>query len=86
MQLQNPLYIRASSYRVNVHYSIFRVRNGRGLIEARKLVDTRLRSLALREKGVIYCISYTKYKALARTLRCHYYYRNLKDNDTYFLA
>jgi hypothetical protein len=65
---------------------MLRVRNGQGLIEARKLVDAWLRSLALREKGVIYCTSYAKYKALAWTLKCHYYYRNLKDSDTYFLA
>jgi hypothetical protein len=55
-------------------------------MEAKKLVDTRLKSLVLKEKGVIYCTSYAKYKALARQLRCHYYYRNLKDGDTYFLA
>jgi hypothetical protein len=29
MQLQNPLYIRLSSHRVNIEYSIKRVRNGR---------------------------------------------------------
>jgi hypothetical protein len=65
---------------------MFRVRNGRGFIEARKLVDAWLRSLALGEKGMIYCTSYAKYKALAWTLRCYYYYGNLKDSDTYFFA
>ncbi len=65
MQLQNPLYIRASSHHVNVQYSVLRVRNGQGPMEARKLVDTRLGSLAAGEKGVIYYTSHAKYKALA---------------------
>jgi superfamily II DNA helicase RecQ len=55
-------------------------------MEARKLVDTWLRSLALGEKGVIYYTSYAKCKTLARTLRYHYYHKNPKDNDTHFLA
>ena len=55
-------------------------------MEARKLVDTRLGSLAPGEKGVIYCISHAKYKALARQLGCHYYYRNPKDSNIHFLA
>ncbi|KAH8750128.1 hypothetical protein F5882DRAFT_488067 [Hyaloscypha sp. PMI_1271] len=42
MQLQNPLYIRAPSHRVNAEYSVLRVRNGRGPMEAKKLVDARL--------------------------------------------
>ncbi|KAH8585992.1 hypothetical protein B0O99DRAFT_704810 [Bisporella sp. PMI_857] len=46
MQLQNPRYIRASSHRVNAYYSVLRVRNGRGPMEAKKLVDARLGNLA----------------------------------------
>ena len=45
-------------------------------MKAKKLVNARLRSLALREKGVIYYISYAKCKALARQLGCYYYHRN----------
>ncbi|KAH7463343.1 hypothetical protein FOMA001_g18143 [Fusarium oxysporum f. sp. matthiolae] len=51
MQLQAPLYIRASSHRLNVRYSVIRVRNGRGVMEVKKLVDTRLRRLSAGEKG-----------------------------------
>jgi hypothetical protein len=86
MQLQNPIYIRASSHRVNVQYSVLRVRNGRGPMEAKKLVDARLGSLASGEKGVIYCTSYAKCKVLARQLGCHYYHGNPKDSDAHFLA
>lgn len=86
MQLQNPLYIRASSHRVNVQYSVLRVRSGRGPMEAKKLVDARLGSLAPGEKGVIYCTSHAKCKVLARQLGCHYYHGNPKDSDAHFLA
>ena len=86
MQLQNPLYIHASSHRVNVQYSVLRVRNRRGLIEAKKLVDARLRSLVPGEKGVIYYTSHAKCKALARQLGYHYYHGNPKDSDAHFLA
>jgi superfamily II DNA helicase RecQ len=86
MQLQNPLYIRASSHCVNVSYSVLRVHNRRGLIEAKKLVNARLGSLAPGEKGVIYCTSHAKCKALARQLGCYYYHRNPKDSDAHFLA
>jgi superfamily II DNA helicase RecQ len=65
IQLQNPLYIRASSHRVNVKYLVLRVRNRQGLLEAKKLIDAWLGSLALGEKGVVYCNSYTKCKVLA---------------------
>ncbi|EXM14239.1 hypothetical protein FOTG_17350 [Fusarium oxysporum f. sp. vasinfectum 25433] len=36
MQLQNPLYIRASSHRLNVRYAVLRVRNGRGIMEVKR--------------------------------------------------
>lgn len=86
MQLQNPLYIRASSHRVNVKYSVLRVRNGRGPVEVKKLVDARLGSIAAGEKGVIYCTSHAKCKVLAKQLDCHYYHGNPKDSSAHFLA
>jgi superfamily II DNA helicase RecQ len=86
MQLQNPLYIRASSHRVNAQYSVLRVRNGRGPMEVKKLVEARLGDLAPGEKGVIYCTSHAKCKALARQLGCHYYHGNPRDGDAHFLA
>ena len=55
-------------------------------MEAKKLVDARLGSLAPGEKGVIYCTSHAKCKALARQLGCHYYHGNPKDSDAHFLA
>jgi hypothetical protein len=55
-------------------------------MEARKLVNARLGSLAPGEKGVIYYTSHAKCKALARQLGCHYYYGNPKDSDAHFLA
>jgi hypothetical protein len=55
-------------------------------MKAKKLVDARLKSLALGEKGVIYYTSHAKCKALARQLGYHYYYGNPKDNDAHFLA
>ena len=55
-------------------------------MEVKKLVDARLESLALRKKGVIYCTSHAKYKALARQLGYYYYHRNPEDSDAHFLA
>ncbi|KAH7199084.1 P-loop containing nucleoside triphosphate hydrolase protein, partial [Fusarium flagelliforme] len=86
MQLQAPLYVRASSHRLNVRYSVFRVRNGRGVIEVKKLVDGRLQHLSPGEKGVIYCTSHAKYKALARQLGCHYYHAQRDNTDAHFIA
>lgn len=37
MQLQNPLYIRASSHRLSVRYSVIRVKNGRRIAKVEKL-------------------------------------------------
>jgi superfamily II DNA helicase RecQ len=86
MQLQSPLYIRASSHRVNVTYSVLQVWNVRGPMEAKKLVEARLRNLAPGKKGVIYCTSHAKCKVLARQLGCHYYHGNPQDSDAHFLA
>ena len=86
MQLQNPLYIRASSHRVNVKYSVLRVRNGRGLMEVKKLVDARLGNLTVGGKGVVYCTSHAKCKVLARQLGCHYYHGDPQDSNMHFLA
>ena len=55
-------------------------------MEARKLVNARLGSLVPGEKGVIYCTSHAKYKALAWQLGCHYYHGNPKDSNVHFLA
>ncbi|KAH6972646.1 P-loop containing nucleoside triphosphate hydrolase protein [Ilyonectria destructans] len=43
-------------------------------------------SLAPGEKGVVYCTSHAKCKALARLLDCHYYHGNPEDSDAHFLA
>ena len=75
-----------SSYCINIQYSVFRIRNGRGPMEARKLVNVRLGSLVPGEKGVIYCTSHAKCKVLARQLGCHYYHGNPKDSNAHFLA
>jgi superfamily II DNA helicase RecQ len=86
MQLQNPLYIRASSHRVNVQYSVLRVRNGQGIMKVKKLVEARLGSLTPGEKGVVYCTSHAKCRALARQLGCHHYHGTPEDCDTHFVA
>ncbi|KAM0362018.1 hypothetical protein ACHAO7_011321 [Fusarium culmorum] len=86
MQLQAPLYVRASSHRLNVRYSVFRVRNGRGVMEVKKLVDGRLQHLSPGEKGVIYCTSHAKCKALALQLSCHYYHAQRDNTDAHFIA
>jgi hypothetical protein len=39
MQLQNPLYIQASSHRLNMRYAVFRVYNGRGVMEVKRQVE-----------------------------------------------
>ncbi|KAL2203436.1 hypothetical protein CC79DRAFT_1390855 [Sarocladium strictum] len=54
----NPLYIRALSHRLNVRYSIVRVKNGRGIAKVKKLVLSRWQDLVKGEKGVVYCASY----------------------------
>jgi hypothetical protein len=65
---------------------MLQVRNRRGPIEAKKLVNARLGSLALGEKRVIYYTSHAKCKALARQLGYYYYYKNPKDSDAHFLT
>ena len=86
MQLQNPLYICVSSHRVNVEYSVVRVKNRRGATEVQKLVDSRVAGLAPGEKGVIYCNSHLKCKVLAKRLGCHYYHGNPEDSKAHFIA
>lgn len=86
MLLQNPLYIRASSHRVNVEYTVVRVKNGRGATEVQKLVESRVAGLAPGEKGVIYCNSHMKCKLLAQRLVSHYYHGNLGDSNAHFFA
>ncbi|RFU71790.1 recq family helicase, partial [Trichoderma arundinaceum] len=87
MQLQHPLYIRASSHRTSAHYSVLRVRNGRGPMEVKKLVEARVGLLAPGEKGVVYCTSHAKCKALARLMDCHYYHGDPNEGgDAHFLA
>ena len=88
MQLPSPpLYIRASSHRTNARYSVVRVRNGRGPRAVRRLVDTGPgSSLGPGEKGIVYCLSHAKCKAMARLLGCHYYHGASGDADAHFLA
>lgn len=86
MQLQNPLYIRVSSHRVNIGYSVKQVRNGRGLMEVKRLVDAQSKLLQSGEKGIVYCTSHAKCKAMARHLSCHFYHGDSKDSDTHFHA
>ncbi|SPJ72407.1 uncharacterized protein FTOL_02135 [Fusarium torulosum] len=45
MQLQDPLYIRASSHRLNVYYAVLRVRNEWGVMEVKRRVEARLSHL-----------------------------------------
>ncbi|RGP59552.1 recq family [Fusarium longipes] len=86
MQLQNPLYIRASSHRLNVRYAVLRVRNGRGVMEVKRRVAARLPDLSAGEKGIIYCTSQAKCKALALQLGCHYYHALRDNSDSQFIA
>lgn len=86
MQLQNPLYIRASSHRCNVKYSVTRVKNNRGIAEVKRLVTSRWPSLQEGEKGDIYYISHAKCKALAQQLGCHYYHGSPDNGDAHFIA
>lgn len=88
MQLQHPLYIRASSHRTNAYYSVLRVRNGRGPMEVKRLVEARVGSSVPGEKGVVYCKSHAKCKALARLMDCHYYHGDPNEggDDAHFLA
>lgn len=88
MLLQNPLYIRASSHRINAQYSVRRVKSGQGIIEVKRLVTawTVGNRLAAGEKGIIYCTSHAKYRALAQQLQCHYYHGIREDSDAHFAA
>ncbi|KAL2208332.1 P-loop containing nucleoside triphosphate hydrolase protein, partial [Sarocladium strictum] len=84
--LFNPLYIRALSHRLNVQYSIIRVKNGRGIAKVKKLVLSRQQDLTKGEKGVVYCASHAKCKALAQQLGYHYYHGLPSDSNAYFFA
>jgi superfamily II DNA helicase RecQ len=86
MHLQEVRYIRASSHKTNTKYSVARVGNGRGLLEVSKLVREGVSSAKADEKGVIYCGSRAKCKAMARLLGCHYYHGEPEDFDAHFHA
>ncbi|KAL2211177.1 P-loop containing nucleoside triphosphate hydrolase protein, partial [Sarocladium strictum] len=86
IQLQNPLYIRALSHRLNVQYSVVRVKNSRGIAKVKKLVLSHRQDLAKGEKGVVYCASHAKCKALAQQLGCHYYHGLPSDSNAHFFA
>ncbi|KAH7110378.1 recQ family helicase [Dactylonectria estremocensis] len=86
MQLRNPIYIRTSSYRIQVRYSVLRVQNGRGIMKVKALVNAQLGGLSPEEKGVIYCISHAKCRALAQQLRYHYYYGRPEEYGSDFAA
>ena len=52
----------------------------------KKLVEARIGLLGPEEKGVVYCASHIKCRALARLLGCHYYYGVAGELDIHFLA
>lgn len=88
MQLQNPLYIRASSHRTNVEYLVQRVGNGRGVTEVIRRAKARL-GLTTKGgggKGIVYCATHAKCQMLALQLKCHYYHGTPDDADAHFLA
>ncbi|KAJ6438049.1 recq family helicase [Purpureocillium lavendulum] len=88
MQLQNPLYIRASSHRTNVEYLVQRVGNGRGVTEVIQRAKARL-GLTTKGgagKGIVYCATHAKCQMLARQLKCHYYHGTPDDADAHFFA
>jgi superfamily II DNA helicase RecQ len=74
MLLQNPIYIRASSHRLNVQFQVYKVRSGRGITEVKQRVAARARTLKAGEKGIIFCCSYISCKAVAKQLNCYYYH------------
>lgn len=74
MLLQSPLYIRSSSHRPNVQYSVVRVRNGRGIIEVKKMVQARIEHLSPGQKGMIYCTTHAKCRAVALQTGYPYYH------------
>ncbi|PTD02527.1 hypothetical protein HYE67_002946 [Fusarium culmorum] len=86
IQLQTPLYIQALSHRLNMQYAVLRVRNGWGVMEVKRWVEARLPDLSAGEKGIIYCTSQAKCKALARQLGCHHYHALRDDSDSQFIA
>jgi superfamily II DNA helicase RecQ len=88
MQLQNPLYIRASSHRTNVEYLVQRVGNGRGVTEVIRRAKARLGLTAKGGggKGIVYCATHAKCQMLALQLKCHYYHGTPDDADAHFLA
>ena len=58
MLLRNPIYIRASSHRLNLQFKVHKVRNGRGIREVKELVAARAKTLQPGEKGIIFCRSH----------------------------
>lgn len=86
MHLRNPIYIRASCHRLNIEYSVKRIKNGHGPMEAKKLLDARRKVLKPGQKGIVYCISHAKCKALARHLQCHYYHGVPDSCSAHFMA
>ncbi|KAL2211173.1 hypothetical protein CC79DRAFT_1347853 [Sarocladium strictum] len=78
--------LRQRDHRLNMQYSVVRVKNSRGIAKVKKLVLSRRQDLAKSEKGVVYCASYAKCKVLAQQLGCHYYHGLPSDSNAHFFA
>ncbi|KAL6412381.1 hypothetical protein AUP68_03583 [Ilyonectria robusta] len=63
--LRNPIYIRTSSYRLNLQFKVQKVPNSRGIRKVKELVAARTRTLQPGEKGIIFCRSHADCKAVA---------------------
>jgi superfamily II DNA helicase RecQ len=86
LHLHDPLYIRASSHRINTQYSVDRVKSGQGVMMIKRHVVIRAKTMAPGEKGIIYCSSKAKCKALAGQIKCHYYHSASHDQEAEFFA
>ncbi|KAH6984192.1 P-loop containing nucleoside triphosphate hydrolase protein [Ilyonectria sp. MPI-CAGE-AT-0026] len=86
MLLRNPIYIRASSHRLNLQFKVYKVQNGRGIREVKELVAARAKTLRPGEKGIVFCRSHASCKAVALQLGCCYYHGEPDDPDAAFLA
>ncbi|KAH6975854.1 hypothetical protein EDB80DRAFT_658517 [Ilyonectria destructans] len=65
MLLRSPIYIRASSHRLNLQFKVHKVDNGRDIRTVKELVAARTRTLQPQEKGIIFCCSHASCKAVA---------------------
>ncbi|KAF5544142.1 recQ family helicase [Fusarium napiforme] len=83
MLLSTPLYIRSSSHRTTMRYSVLRVANGKDITEVLRLVRARQARMKPGERGIVFCDYYAKCQAVSKQLHCFWYHALRGDEESH---